>query len=111
MGYKGDDFYCDVALKGIVPIKKEYESEQVLAYHHTHPHWPIHIIVVSKKHIPSLTALTKEDMPILLEMIEVIKTIAGRIEKEEGKAKIETNLGAYQDSKHLHFHVASGFPL
>jgi hypothetical protein len=35
MEYRGDDFYCDVALKELVPLQKEYESEHVSAYHHT----------------------------------------------------------------------------
>lgn len=30
MNYSGNDFYCDVALKGKVSLKIEYESEQVL---------------------------------------------------------------------------------
>ena len=46
MTYSGVDFYCDVALKGEIPLQKEYESEYVLAYHHTKPHWPVHIVVV-----------------------------------------------------------------
>ena len=111
MEYSGNDFYCDVVLKGEVPIKKEYESENVLAYHHTNPYCPVHIVVVPKKHIASFTALTEEDTPILLEIVEVLKTIAGKVEQEKGAARILTNLGAYQDNKHLHIHIVSGDPL
>jgi histidine triad (HIT) family protein len=50
-------------------------------------------------------------MPILLEIVDVLKTISARIEREHGAARILTNLGRYQDSKHLHFHVNSGDPL
>ena len=64
MDYHGADFYCDVALKGLVPIKKEYESDQVLAYWHTRPYWPVHIVVIPKRHISSFTALTAEDGPV-----------------------------------------------
>lgn len=110
MDYSGTDYYCDVALKGLVPLEKEYESENVLAYRHTHSHWPVHIVVVPKKHISSFTTLTKEETPILLEIIEVLKILAAKVEKEHGAARILTNLGAYQDSKHLHFHINSGKP-
>ena len=109
--YSGTDFYCDVALKGKVFLKKEYESEQVLAYHHTNPHWPVHIVVVPKKHISTFTTLSKADELILLEIVQVLKTIAATIEKEHGAARILTNLGKYQDSRHLHFHVCSGDPI
>ena len=111
MNYTGNDFYCDIALKDKVPLKKEYESENVLAFHHTRPFWPVHIVVVPKKHISSFTTLTGEDMPILLEIIEVLKTLAAKVEKEHGAARILTNLGKYQDSKHLHLHISSGEPI
>src|SRR3990167_4477446 len=105
MNYSGNDFYCDVALKGTMALKIEYESERVLAYHHTSPSWPVHIVVVPKKHIPSLTALSSEDMPILLEIIDILKTLAAKIEKENGGARVLTNVGRYQDSEHLHWHI------
>ncbi len=111
MEYKGNDFYCDVALKNTSALKKEYESEQVLAYHHTKPHWPVHIIVIPKKHILSFTNREKENDVIVNELFDVVRMIAKKIEEERGGARILTNLGNYQDSKHLHFHVSSGDPL
>lgn len=109
--YSGDDFYCDVALKGVVPLRKEYESDAVLAYHHTRPYWPVHIVVIPKKHIASFVTLSDEDQPILLEMVEVMKSLAAKVTAEHGAARILTNVGRYQDSKHLHFHISSGEPL
>jgi histidine triad (HIT) family protein len=109
--YTGTDFYCDIALKGAVPLRKEYESDAVLAYHHTRPFWPVHIVVIPKKHIDSFVTLSDEDTSILLEMIAVMKMLAARVTAEHGAARILTNLGRYQDSKHLHFHVNSGEPL
>ena len=111
MEYKGNDSYCDVALKDTLFLKKEYESENVLAYHHTHPHWTVHIVVVPKKHIVSFTNREKEDDHIVAEMMDVIREVAAKVEKEQGGARIITNLGDYQDSKHLHFHIGSGEPL
>ena len=108
--YTGTDFYCDVALKGLVPLRKEYESERVLTYHHTKPFWPVHI-VIPKKHISSFVTLSDDDTPILLEMIAVMKTLAAKVTADHGAARILTNLGRYQDSKHLHFHINSGEPL
>lgn len=111
MSYLGNDFYCDIALKGEILLKKEYESENVLAYHHTKPFWPVHIVVVPKRHVPSFTTFTKEDEFIILEIIEVLKTLAAKIEEKYGAARVLTNLGSYQDSKHLHIHISSGEPI
>ncbi|MDP2650054.1 MAG: HIT domain-containing protein [bacterium] len=108
MEYIGNDFYCDVALKDTSALDKEYESDNVLAYHHTKPHWPVHIVIVPKKHIPSFADIEPEDAPVITELLEVIKRIARKVEETTGGARILTNLGTYQDSKHLHFHISSG---
>jgi histidine triad (HIT) family protein len=109
--YSGDDFYCDVAFAGRASLQKIHESDNVLAFHHTKPYWPVHVVVVPKKHISSFLTLSPDDEKILLEMVEVIKTIAGTMEREHGAARIMTNFGKYQDTKHLHFHVSYGKPL
>ena len=111
MNYTGQDYYCDVALKGHVELRKVYESEGVLAYHHTRPFWPVHIVVIPKKHIASFTTVSREDLPVMMELMDVLKSVAAGVEREHGAARILTNLGKYQDSKHLHFHVNSGEPI
>ena len=106
-----DDFYCDEVLSGHAPVEKVYETENVLAYHHTRPFYPVHLVVIPKKHISSLIALEEEDNDILLELLSVIKRIATQITSEYGACRVITNLGKYQDSKHLHWHLAFGKPL
>jgi histidine triad (HIT) family protein len=109
--YDGDDFYCDVALRETHLLDVVHESEAVLAYHHTRPYWPIHVVVVPKAHVPSLTDLAGADDTVLLELFAVVRETAATIEREQGAAAVLTNLGRYQDSKHLHVHVSSGEPL
>ena len=106
-----DDFYCDEVLSGRTPVHKVRETERVLAYHHTRPFWPVHIVVIPKVHVPSLTDLGAEGAELLPELIEVVRDVAAEVQREHGAARVLTNLGAYQDSKHLHFHVNSGDPL
>lgn len=106
-----DDFYCDEALSGRTPINKVLETDRVLAFHHTRPFWPVHIVIVPKRHIASLLTLEAGDDDLLIELFAVIKQIAAEVTREHGAARVLTNLGAYQDSKHLHFHISSGAPL
>ena len=103
-----DDFYCDYALSGKVEIDVVEETDRVLAFHHTRPYWPIHIVVIPKAHVDSLVAL--DDDGLLAELMTVIKRVSGRVIEEAGAARVLTNLGAYQDSKHLHWHVCAGDP-
>lgn len=108
MEYSGNDFYCDLAIPKKIEIKIEYEDEFVLAYHHTKPGWPLHIVVVPKKHIPSFTNRSAGDDETVNRVLKVVQEIAKKVEKQAGACRIITNLGNYQDSKHLHFHVCSG---
>jgi histidine triad (HIT) family protein len=106
-----EDFYCEEALSGRAPINKVIETGNVLAFHHTRPFWPVHIVVVPKRHINSLLTLEENDDELLIELFVIIKKIAAQVVAEKGAARILTNLGQYQDSKHLHFHINYGDPL
>ncbi len=105
------DFYCDEVLSGRTAVDVVAETPEVLAYHHTRPFWPVHIVVIPKLHVPSLTDLGEADEALLGRLMAVVREVAAEVEAEHGEARVLTNLGAYQDSKHLHFHVNSGEPL
>ena len=102
------DFYCDFVLSGRIEVERVLETENVLAYHHTRPFWETHIVVIPKKHIASIFEATEEDEPLLLELFAVIRKVAGEVVKEKGAARILSNTGDYQESKHLHIHINSG---
>ncbi|MBK7935528.1 MAG: HIT domain-containing protein [Acidobacteria bacterium] len=103
-----EDFYCESVLSGLIEVNKVLETENVLAYHHTRPFWETHIVVIPKRHISSLITIDASDNDLFLEMFEVIRRVATDVVGEKGAARVLTNLGEYQDSKHLHFHVYSG---
>lgn len=105
-----DDFYCDEAISGQTPVDVVIETDEVLAFHHTRPFWPVHIVVVPKRHVPSLTDLGDASDQLLTNVLDVVRQVAADVEAEHGACRVLTNLGRYQDSKHLHFHVNSGAP-
>lgn len=106
--YDGDDFYCDVAIPRAVPLEVVHEDELVLAYHHTRPFWKVHVVVVPKRHLSSFTTVTAADEADVRALLAVVQRIARQVEEKHGAAAVLTNLGRYQDSKHLHVHVHSG---
>lgn len=107
-GYQGSDFYCDVAIPFSDRLVVVHEDDQVLAFHHTRPFWETHLVVVPKRHLASLTSVTAADEQDLRALFSVVQRLAAEVEETEGAAAVLTNLGAYQDSKHLHVHVHSG---
>jgi len=102
-----EDFYCDEVLSGNIEIERVYETDNVLAYYHTRPSYRVHIVVIPKKHIPSLTKIGKDDKNLFIELMDIVMLVAGKIENEYGACRVITNLGKYQDSKHLHWHIVS----
>ena len=102
------DFYCEQVLSGKTRVEKILETDNVLAYYHTKPFYETHIVVIPKRHISSLLTLEKADEEIFLELFSIIRQVAARVVTEKGAARVLTNLGKYQESKHLHFHVYSG---
>jgi histidine triad (HIT) family protein len=99
------DFYCDEVFSGKTLVEKVLETDNVLAYHHTRPFWETHIVVVPKKHVDSLLTVEND---LLIELMYVAKKVGAELLAERGAVRVLTNLGEYQDSKHLHFHVYSG---
>src|SRR3989338_5743774 len=100
---KDFDFYCEVALKPRADIDIVFENEHVLAYHHTKPNWPVHIVVISKEHIWDVRAV--EDTGLFAEMLTIARDILREYSQEyldENGARIITNVGKFQDTPHLH---------
>lgn len=101
------DFYCEEAISGKTPIEKLYESENVLAFHHTKPSYKIHIVITAKKHITDLASFPDQDLPILNEMLRVARDLSKSLDKDSG-IRLITNLGKFQDTPHIHFHLVVG---
>ena len=100
------NFYRDSVLSGIEPINTLYESEQVIAFEHTRPSYTTHYVVIPKSEVDSLLDLPT-DGDLLRELILAIQHVARDVMNLHGKCRVVTNLGEYQDSKHLHWHVIS----
>lgn len=103
---KINDFYCDEVFSGKTKVKVVKETKNVLAFFHTKPYYPVHIVVTPKKHISSILELN--DSEITSDLIEVLKSVASDVNTKHKSCRIITNLGDYQDSKHLHFHIIHG---
>ncbi|MDR7277719.1 histidine triad (HIT) family protein [Catenuloplanes atrovinosus] len=99
------DFYCDEALSGRTPVKVVMQTETVLAFEHTRPSYPVHIVVVPKQHVPSLVNLGDAGEEVLMDVFQMVRKVAAMVREEHGAACVVTNEGDYQESKHLHVHV------
>ncbi len=100
------DFYCDEVLSGKTQVNRVFETAEILAFHHTRPSYPVHIVIIPKQHITSLLELDA-DSPLLANLMFAIQTVARQVLDQYSACRVITNLGSYQDSKHLHWHIIS----
>ncbi len=101
------DFYCDEIISKKTEVDIVYETENILAFHHTKPYFELHIVIIPKKHIDSLS--TFDNNPALsLEFLKAISYVTKLVESEFGGCRVSSNVGIYQSTKHLHWYVHYG---
>lgn len=97
--------FCDI-ITGVKPSRKVYEDELVFAFHDIRPAAPVHILVVPKKHIGTLSDATAEDQALMGHMLLTLPKIAAQQGLDSGfKTHINTGRGGGQEVFHVHFHL------
>ena len=66
------DWYCEDVLSGRLDVQRVYEDDRVLAFHHPRPAARIHVVVVPKRHVPSLLDESALDGDLLTSMVRAI---------------------------------------
>lgn len=86
------------------------ETDSVVAFDDQAPQAPTHVLIVPKRHITSIAALTRDDDALLGEMLEVANRVAGRRGIETSGFRLLSNTGqdAGQTVLHLHWHLLGG---
>lgn len=96
-------------IRGELPAEKVFENERIVAIKDINPAAPVHILIMPKKEISSLQAVTTEDLALIGEMVTVAQMLAARYGVSDGY-RLLTNIGetAGQSIHHLHFHLIGG---
>jgi histidine triad (HIT) family protein len=102
--------FCQI-VRGERPAAIEYHHDAVIVFKDIHPHAPVHLLIVPKKHIRSLNDLVDQDKDLLSEMILAARKVA----KEKGIANpgyrllMNVESGGGQVIFHLHMHLMGGW--
>lgn len=100
-----DDEYCSDILTGKIKVKEVQNTKYSLAYYARKPAWPVHVILIPKKHIGSLLDFQNLDDEEVANLLKDVARVAKQITEQSGKCRVLTNTGEYQHAKHLHWHV------
>ena len=107
-----DCLFCKM-ISGEIEPDKVYENDSVLAFKDINPRAPTHILVIPKKHIPTLVDIADEDTLLMGEIMQAAKKIA-EIEglSDSGfRTVFNCKQDAGQDVYHIHLHLLGGRPM
>lgn len=104
--------FCKI-VAGQIPGAIVYQDDRLVAFKDINPQAPMHVLIVPRRHIDSLNALTGSDDGIVGEMVRRAAALA----KEHGHADggyrtiFNCNADAGQTVFHIHLHVLGGRPM
>lgn len=106
----GDCIFCKIINKK-APADVIYEDERIIAFRDINPVAPVHILVVTKKHIPSVDHLELRDKELMGELFIVAQKIARDVSVAKSGYKLSFNVGrgGGQLIDHLHLHLVGGW--
>jgi histidine triad (HIT) family protein len=87
-----------------------YENEAVLAFRDINPRAPTHVLVIPKKHIPTLADMTDEDTVLMGEIMQAAKKVAEQegIAESGYRAVFNCKQDSGQEVYHIHLHLLGG---
>jgi histidine triad (HIT) family protein len=99
------DWYCEDVLSGKLEIKKVWEDERVLAFHHPQPQAEIHVLVIPKKHVTSLLDPLALDGALLSSMVLAVQEVARELGLDKTGFYVRANAAAPGVTPHMHWHI------
>lgn len=101
--------FCRIAA-GEIPAELVYDTPDVLAFRDISPQAPTHILIIPRKHIPSVSELEDDDTEVMGALFHAAQLIARKEGIEEGGYRMVVNDGANagQAVFHIHMHLLGG---
>lgn len=101
--------FCKI-IKGQIPARCVYETDEIYAFHDIAPQAPTHILIIPKRHITNLNETNFNDHALLGIMVQTAQKLA----VQEGIAEtgyrliMNTNAHGGQSVDHMHLHLLGG---
>lgn len=104
-----DCLFCQIAA-GHVPADVVYENEYLIAFRDIAPAAPVHVLVVPRKHVASLSELGDEDSNLAARLLLAVRDVAERegLAQRGYRTVANTGVEGGQTVPHLHLHVLGG---
>ena len=105
---QSDCLFCKI-VAGEIPSDRVAESERSIAFRDINPAAPVHVLVVPRRHEPTVGALAVASAEDLADVFRLASTVA----EQEGVADanrmiVNTGSQAGQTIFHAHVHILAG---
>lgn len=107
-----DCLFCAIAAKKQAS-EMVFEDSELVAIRDINPKAPTHLLIVPKRHIPSLAAVAPDDGALLGRLLFRAKLLAEQEGIDQNGYKVVINTGRHggQVVDHLHIHLLGGEPI
>ena len=104
-----DCVFCRI-IAGELPADIRYKDTNIVAFPDINPLAPVHLLIVTRKHIPSAVEMTDAETGLVGEMTRVAKLLAKREGISETGYRLVINNGKQggQGVPHIHMHLLGG---
>ena len=101
--------FCKI-VKGEVPTQKIYEDTEIIAFKDIQPKAPVHLLIIPRKHIPTLLDLTDQESILMGKLLLVANKLAKENDIDESGYRLvfNCNRDAGQAVYHIHLHLLGG---
>ena len=104
-----DCVFCKI-VAGEIPADILYQDEEMIAFRDINPLAPTHLLIIPKKHIPSLGHLSGAELSLIVDMVNTANQLVKREGIAESGYRLVINSGKQggQLVPHLHMHLLGG---
>jgi len=92
-----------------IPADIVYEDDRCVAFRDVKPQAPVHVLVIPRKPIPSIDAISEADTALIGHLWTVVRDVAKKLQLTGGY-RVVVNCGpdGGQTVDHLHLHLLGG---
>ena len=101
--------FCRI-VSGEIPASKVYEDADVFAFSDINPQAPLHVLVIPRRHIATLSDLGDGDEAIIGKLVRTAAAIAAQngFAERGYRTVFNCNAEAGQTVFHIHLHLLAG---
>jgi histidine triad (HIT) family protein len=101
--------FCRIA-NGEIPARVARQDERMVAFHDIDPKAPVHVLLIPRKHIASVSELAAADAGEIGHLFAVARTLAEELGVARSGYRLVVNAGADagQSVDHVHLHLLGG---